>query len=118
MSYNIDTWNTKTLDSFSLPIEALENLQDVEVERGENGNISVDGLCEVFELHGTQSGETVTVNSIEMYGEGSGAAFDIIEQAWKRSTGTLIATQVWEGGDSITRLTVKDGIIQVDQIEI
>ena len=36
----------------------------------------------------------------------------------EHSTGRLVAIQVWEGGDSITRLTVQDGVVKEEQIEL
>lgn len=43
---------------------------------------------------------------------------DMLEPAFVKSTGHLIALCVWEGGDSINRLEVHDGSISWTDIEI
>jgi hypothetical protein len=59
------------------------------------------------------------VDSIIASGEGSGTALSwIIEPALADSTGKLVAVRVWEGGDSIDRLTVVDGVVTTEQIEL
>jgi hypothetical protein len=35
-----------------------------------------------------------------------------------QSEGTLVAVQVWEGGDTITRLTVVNGDVKEEKVEI
>jgi len=43
---------------------------------------------------------------------------EILEPAFKDSKGLFVASLVWEGGDSINRLTVEDGNILWEDIEI
>ncbi len=57
------------------------------------------------------------IDSIDCSGEGSGAVMHHnIEPALKDSRGTLIAVCIWEGGDSINKLTVKDGHVKWEAI--
>lgn len=118
MSYNISNWSTKKLDGLLIPFRALEGLDKPSFNLG-TGELRWEGdLAEGFELVGKSHGEELAVSSIRMYGEGSGHAFDRLEAILKDSTGVLIASLVWEGGDSISRLTVKDGVVKHEDIEI
>ena len=59
------------------------------------------------------------VSEIAIHGEGSGTLLDwIIGPALKDSTGRLVATRVWEGGDTIDRLIVNDGEVGFEGIEL
>lgn len=122
MSYNIDTWRTKHLDNFVLSLAALyecSNRFDDPVLNLKDETITIEGGAEVLEITGRRDGDALTVTEITCYGEGSGNTFhDVLVPVFKRSTGTLIASCVWEGGDSITRLTVKDGVVTEEPIEI
>lgn len=61
----------------------------------------------------------IHVTELEMYGEGSGVFKGwILDEALKQSKGELEAVLVWEGGDSITRLKVKDGVIEETDVEL
>ena len=117
MSYNIDTWRTKEINDLRVPLASLHDLPRTTVELHHEG-ISAHGLSEGFELHGSLDGAMVRVTAITSYGEASGSTFPTLMALLKLSTGTLIAVQVWEGGDSITRLTVRDGVIMKEQIEL
>ncbi len=57
--------------------------------------------------------------SSEVQGEASGSYMHyVVNEALKHSTGELEAVLIWEGGDSITRLTVKDGDVNETDIEL
>lgn len=63
--------------------------------------------------------EIFICKAINCSGEGSGFTMnEILEPVFKDSKGELIAVCVWEGGDSINRLIVKDGTVEWEQIEI
>ncbi|OGC94111.1 MAG: hypothetical protein A2W25_12060 [candidate division Zixibacteria bacterium RBG_16_53_22] len=63
--------------------------------------------------------DSIFVTSIECCGEGSGRCWsEVLMPTLEHSTGRLVAIQVWEGGDSITRLTVQDGVVKEEQIEL
>jgi hypothetical protein len=36
----------------------------------------------------------------------------------EKSSGTLIATQIWEGGDSISKITVNNGEVIEEPVEL
>ena len=134
MSYNISTWKTKRLENLVIPMGALYDISEDLKQRGWMREpprftcwkdaptvVRVNGLGE-----GYVSGEPSLLNSdmlmvseITVYGEGSGTAFfDILKPALTKSTGVLEAVLIWEGGDSISRLLVEDGIVTESDIEL
>ena len=118
MSYNIDAWKTKTINNLYIPLEAVRNLRDTEIILKEENYIEVEGLSEMFELIGQLDGKNVQVLKIYTGGEGSGSTWEDFKQMLTQSKGKLVATQVWEGGDSITKLIVNDGQVKEENIEI
>jgi hypothetical protein len=62
----------------------------------------------------------MVVESITNYGDGSGIFhFDYFKKEWlPESKGKLEAVLIWEGGDSITRLTAVDGVVEEKEIEL
>jgi len=118
MSYNIDTWKTKSIDSLEIPLAVIHKMPDVEVKLLNDNKVCITGLSEGFEINGDLNGKNIAVNDITTWGEGSGHTWDDLLKALKHSKGNLVATQVWEGGDSITRLIVKDGTITEEKVEL
>lgn len=80
--------------------------------------VSISGFVESFEIVGSLQNENVIVENIYYGGEGSGSFWDKFLDMLKKSKGKLIASQVWEGGESITRLTVLDGVVTEEELEI
>lgn len=122
MSYNCDTWKTKELKDLRIPIASLfkHDREDWHPERinDDDGTVEFRIMDGVF-VRGTIDGDYVAVSMIECSGEGSGTGMHwILEPALKDSTGKLIASCVWEGGDSINRITVDDGLVSWEDIEI
>ena len=122
MSYNIDTWKLKKLDYLRIPIQFLfpNRYKDwnPEIEIIEDGYIKLI-FMETVEIDGREIGDVLCVEKIEFYGEDSGTLMNLIlEPALKNSTGELIASCVWEGGDTINQLRVKDGNVEWVDIEI
>jgi hypothetical protein len=116
MSYNITTWKTKTLQDFTIPLAAVHALPDVRVELLPNGEVKATGLAEGFELGGTwDSISLLRVTSLKLLGDGSGFVWEYLLTALKQSKGSLVAVQIWEGGDTITRLTVVDGDVKEEK---
>ena len=121
MSYNIDTFKVKRLDDLSFPVDALylNQRKDWHPERvdGEDGSTTFTNM--ETEIHGHVKDGRFFIDSIECYGEGSGTVMnDMLELALAESTGHLVASCIWEGGDSINRLEVHDGEISWTEIEI
>lgn len=106
MSYNIDTWHTKELIDFTLPLDVFYD-----------SGFFVQ-LPELFELKGNRGGDRVVVLSIYYAGEGSGSSWNDFKEILSQSTGKLVASCVWEGDAYISRLTIVDGNITEEKIEI
>jgi len=122
MGYNVDTWKTKELDNLRVPVASLfkHERSDWHPARQDKADgTTVFCVMEGSKLRGKIEGDTLVVSSIESYGEGSGTSLNwIIEPALQDSTGKLVAVRVWEGGDSIDRFTVIDGVVTSENIEL
>lgn len=123
MSYNIDTWKTKRIENLIMSISALyENAwkpMKPFVEDAKTGEVRIVGLGEGGEIRGSLNGQTLAITAIGTYGESSGNCLhEILIPALQQSTGYLEAVLVWEGGDSITRFTVDNGIVKNEPIDL
>ena len=122
MSFNIDTWKAKELRSFRIAMESLhykENYLDHPTVDVQTGILTFTGRAEGFKLRGVQNGPWLDVDSIKLHGEASGTMQEWLKEAiFPHSTGLLSAVLVWEGGDTIERLTVKDGVVEEEEIEL
>jgi hypothetical protein len=116
VSYNIDTWKTVELNDLSIPLASFNKElvkwsepPKVQITLGGDagiaGNVSVDN---------TQ----INVEQVNIRDVGSGWDFhNYLLPALKKSSGTLVAFLVWEGGDSMSVLTVKDGNVQHEDFD-
>lgn len=121
MSYNIDTFKTKKLENLKIPITSLykHERSDWYPERVNYDNGTVTFEMMGSEITGIIENDIFLCQSIDCSGEGSGTTMSwILEPAFKDSTGELIASCVWEGGDSINQLVVKEGDVKWKDIEI
>ena len=122
MSYNIDTWITKELQDFRIPLTELVKDRDgepFELEQKWGEPLVVHRMGEMSELRGKIEGDWFYVHEVSSYGEGSGNVVrDVWEEIFKHSEGILIASLVWEGGDSINQIRVENGNITWKDIEI
>ena len=85
----------------------------------ETGVLAFTGRGECFALRGKQDGDWLLVEKIVSYGEASGTMHDyLIETILPQSMGYLHAVLVWEGGDSVTRLEVRDGAVSEEEVEL
>ena len=121
MSYNCDTFKTKVIKDFKFPVQSLYKhaRTDWHPERENNDDGTVTFYNLGTELSGKIEGDIFHCESIDCSGEGSGTVMKwILEPAFKDSTGDLTASCVWEGGDSINRIIVKDGVVKWEDIDI
>lgn len=124
MSYNIDTWKTKELDGFAIPLSAFYESHRVDwhPERAnhDDGTVTLCGGCGTCDISGRLGDDGfLEVSDIDICGEGSGAYTNIVlEPAFMKSRGKLVAKQVWEGGDSITSLLVENGAVTWEGVEL
>ena len=125
MSYNIDTWKTKKMENLKIPLKALFkhkrtdwHPEQPKIVNYETMEIEMECGCEQL-IKGILKDGIIHVTELEMYGEGSGTFKGyILDEALKESTGELEALLVWEGGDSITRLKVKEGVVEEAKVEL
>ena len=119
--YNIDTFRVKELENLRIPLASLYKHErtDWHPERVNNDDGTVTFINLATEMGGIVDGEIFICTHIDCSGEGSGTVMSwILEPAFRDSTGQLIASCIWEGGDSINRLIVKDGNVSWEDIEI
>ena len=111
MSYNVTGFTIKKLGSFTLPYATVLEMAEGDV------NIADDVLTfdsfpvEGMEIFGTKSDDRLNVSDLSYYGEFSGRYWDTFEELLMKSTGTLRARVVWEGGDSVETVTVGSGVV-------
>ena len=121
MSYNIDTFKIKRLENLAFPVTALfkSRRKDKHPDREDMADGTTEFTNMETELRGTVEGDIYHVTYLSCFGEGSGGVmYDMIIPALEESTGTLIASCVWEGGDSINRLESVDGKVKWVDVEI
>jgi hypothetical protein len=125
MSYNIDRWKTKKLEGLTIPLAAFYKHPRKDwhpkqpiLTDPEAGAVELRCGCEQH-IKGVLKDGRLMVTEFDMTGEGSGTFYrDILEPALKESVGTLEAVLIWEGGDSVNRLMVKDGKVETEDIEL
>jgi hypothetical protein len=126
MGYDISNWKTKKLEGLTIPLTAFYKherqdwhpKQTVVEMTGDGVAVILECGCEQ-EIKGVAKNGLLAVTEIEMSGEGSGTFFEwILKPALEESTGRLKAVLIWECGDSITRLKVKDGAVNREEIEL
>lgn len=122
MSYNIDRWKTKKLDGLKIPIAAFFTHKRTDWHprlEMKDEKLAVLHCTQGKEILGTVENGILTIAQIELHGEGSGTFYNwILEPALKESTGELEAVLIWESGDSVSRLVVKDGQISNEDVEL
>lgn len=124
MSYNIDNWKTKKLKALEVPLSAFKQYRadwHPEIERDAEMPNSLTLHCGCGqEIKGVEINTgKITVTDLDMDGEGSGVFYrEVFLLALKQSTGELEAVLIWEGGDSINRLIVKDGDVKEEKVEL
>lgn len=136
MSYNIDTWKTKKLENLEIPIkEFFTHVRKdfhPEITKGWEQhtldcmefvptNIEEQIVLEAGEdeIIGIEKDGILKVLSINLVGCFSGVFYEqIFKPALLKSTGKLEAVTVWEGGDSILKLFVKDGKVKESPVDL
>lgn len=125
MSYNVSTMRVKHLD-LTLPRwfsyqewvrysqEHKKDFADgltvgTELLMTPNGKWFIDDMG--FELHGTYDDDGFKVGKVVCRGEGSWYYYFALMELLKLYGGVFHALVVWEGGDSVQDVHVKDGVL-------
>jgi len=117
MSYNISSWKTKRLEQLVIPLKSLSENAELTI-KGEETIITVP-LSEGRGVVGILADKNLLVREINLYGEFSGSDYRyVLLPALRESMGFLEAVLIWERSDSITRLTVKDGEVVEENVEL
>lgn len=125
MSYNIDTFKLKKVHMvLPLGFNMEENFPDKA-----QGNIEVDSDVKTWHYNeggeglfmgGTvELGKGLIVDDIHCSGEGSGHDYeDILKPLFEKFKGNLEVSLVWEGGDSINKTSIINGVVTEEDIDI
>lgn len=110
MSYNVDTWKTKRLEGLIVPLKAFfrHERSDWHPKIAASGHsvprlVRLDCGCD---------------QSIDGQLDNDMLAIEVIDMAGEESTGILEAILIWEGGESIERLSVFGGKITREEIDL
>jgi len=120
MSYNISAFNIKKIEDLKIPLlDAIRTLKDVSIKlTGENITISAE-LVKSFDCSGhLDNNNIITITEIDFGGEGSGNSWELLIKMLKKTTGKLSAIVVWEGGDSLGKLSVVNGVITETEVDL
>ena len=122
MSYNCDIFKVEKLKNLRIPMDSFyqHSRSDWHPKRlnYNDGTIGLE-VCESSFITGILNNNILDVDSIECSGVGSGSAMHLIfEPALRDSTGELIVSCIWKGGDSVNRLIVKNGDVKWENIDI
>lgn len=123
MSYNITAFRVKKQNlTFAIAdlLEACNHLQYARLVLFNGGVWQLDAnLSEGYILQGRRDDMNVlSVTEITTYSDGSGNSWDDFLDILRRSKGRLEALVVWEGGDSISTLTVDDGVVSQGDVDL
>ena len=122
MSYNVSMWKTKLIGNLRIPVAALyEGGEDWQPNREEmeGGKTRFDWDGDANYVIGRVEEGWLIVEGLCFRGVCSGSVLrDVIEPALKQSTGGVVASRVWEGGDLIDLLIVCDGNLHTEAIEL
>jgi len=113
MSYNCDTFKVKELEDFSIPVIKFfeKNEASWYPDKVKDDDESVVFSYGDQELEGKIEDDIFLCKRVNLSGEGSGYLINkVFKKLFLESKGLLIAVCIWEGGDSVNRLIVKDGV--------
>jgi hypothetical protein len=122
MGYNITAWKIREITDLKLKISDLytNGREDFrpklpELIDFETGMVKINNCGCGGYITGILDNGFLTIEKISgITDDGSGTFFhDILEPAFKNSTGTLKARLIWEGGDTIETIELVDGVLTI-----
>jgi hypothetical protein len=125
MSYNIDTCKIKKLKNLVIPMQSFYTSERTDwhpdrakILNTETMECEIECGCEQS-IKGILKNDHLHVSELNITGEGSGSfKYYVLDHALKSSKGVLEASLIWEGGDSVTSLSLIDGVLVEKDIEL
>lgn len=120
MSYNITRWKTKKIDNLRIRKPILYTLSGdlIRLAPLPDDLVVLTFLDSEIKAKVIED-NTMLVKGMNISGDGSGFFFhEVLKPALSKSTGTLIAVLIWEGGDSISQIEVTEGKIIEKQVDL
>lgn len=124
VSYNITSWTTKRNEGLIIPLGSLykhpkkDRHPSAPSPSDESGIVTLH-WGDLSRITGTLRDGQLSVATICVVGEWSGYIYeDALKPALQDSIGIFEAVTIWEGGDSVYRLTVKDGEVTDEPINL
>ncbi len=106
MSYNIDSSEYLSGKLYIRPSKFREARLKYKDDTPEGNFLNDDHIADIVD-----SDNPEPIKNMRWYGEGSGRRFDDFKDILAMTTGEADIVLTWEGGDSITGLRVKDGVV-------
>lgn|ERR1700752_12808 len=127
MSHNITKWQTKRIEGLSIPLALLYNStrrdnqpQAPHLEDPEKGVWFIKWSDTIW-IRGTTETDSMRLDVALMQMQDAWSEhifFEVLLPALKQSRGQLEAVLTWAAGDSISKLTVKDGEVKEEAIDL
>ena len=118
MSYNVTAFNIKEITGLHIRIEDVPYHMDIEhVASGDDATYDLIGCGESQRIEGVCADGFIHVADIKFRGEFSGSLWGWFIEFLGETKGKLNAVVVWEGGDTIERLIVNDGVVTEESLE-
>lgn len=121
MTWNISDFKVKELHDFKLNLDTIRETIIQENGVVELSNYEIFNNTLIFfgglEIKGQIKNEWLVVTNFDWHGSWSGTVWrDILLPSFVTSTGTMIAVLIWEQGEEIEQITIKDGVIETKEI--
>lgn len=115
MSYNISTWKKQKFKGFKIPLELIDEAGGQFYKIGKKG--SVFSFHGHGEIEGVEIDNDLEVLEIRLVGEFSGHVYnEIFIENQSNLSGEMSAITVWESGDTIEKVSFKNGVFKEEEI--
>lgn len=133
MSYNITSWKTLEIKNLIITLSSIQQINDslredwrldfkTDLVWKDWLSFELQGGSEGFEMSGCldviDTETFLNITSITNIGEGSGTWYrDFLEPLLSTSSGLLKIRLVWEGGDTIEKVTWENGVSLIENMD-
>ena len=122
MSYNISNFRLKSVSlvlptDFKMKAFSRRAWDEIHLDVDDTWEYNQNG--EGFQMGGEVTDAGLVATNLNCYSEGSGGDYhDLLVPLFKEFKGDLEASVVWEGGDTIEKVSIAKGILTETKIEI